>query len=61
MPSRSRSRHGGRTVAEATDSTAIMPAEKPTSVSVARCCTHSQPVPRKIRKNSATSSTATHW
>ncbi len=38
-----------------------MPAEKPTSGSVGRWDTHSQPVLRKIRKNSAVTSTAAPW
>ena len=61
MPIRSRNRQGGRTVALATLSTASMPAEKPTSVSVARCAAHSQPEFRKIRNTSAVTSTATIW
>ena len=61
MPIRSRSRHGERTVALATLSTASMPAEKPTSVSVARCTAHSHCESRKIRNSNAVSSTATNW
>ena len=52
---------GGRTVAVATLSTASMPAEKPTSVSVARWAAHSQPELRKIQYTRATISTAPNW
>ena len=61
MAIRIRSRHGDRTVALATLSTASMPAENPTSVSVARCTAQSQLEFRKIRKSSEVSRTAPTW
>ena len=61
ISSRRRRRQGGRTVALATEIAAIMPAENPTSVSVARWAAQSQPESRKIQNSNAVSSTAATW